>query len=69
MKKDTDILRIILNLMKGIDKDVKYLRDEISEEEIAEYKEAKIPICIPPAIYKKICKELGSKSIRFMGIS
>ena len=66
MKKYTDILRLLLGLIRGTEKIERI--EERTTESLDIYDENS-PICIPPEIYKGICKELKTKRIKFMGIS
>ena len=68
MKKDDDILKVFYHLIKELKEDVDYIKKSLNEEDFETYEESK-PICIPPEVYKEICKILKSKNIGFMGIS
>lgn len=68
MKKDEDILKVFYHLVKELKKDIDFIKKSIEEEGFDIYDES-IPICIPPEVYKKICKALKSKNIGFMGIT
>ena len=62
MKKYTDILRLLLGLIKGTEK-IEYIDEEIKESLDLPYENS--PINIPPEIYKEICKELKTENIKF----
>ena len=68
MKKDEDILKVFYHLVKGLKKDIDFIKKSLEEENFEAYEESS-PICIPPEVYKKICKALKSKNIGFMGIT
>ena len=67
--KKPDFDKIIIKLLDEINKNIEGLVEDYRTEDTIEVHSENIPICIPPDVYKKICKELGSKSIGFMGIS
>ena len=66
MEKYEKLLEKILKLLGGLDEEIE---DIEFIEEPQEFNDFENPIIIPPNIYKKICKELKSETIDFMGIS
>ena len=56
--------RVIIALLESIKDNTKGF---VEEDEF--YVDSDAPISIPKDVYKKICKELDSKSINFMGIT
>ena len=66
MKKYRDILRLLYNLITGKEQ---ILHLEENPTDILEICDKNSPINIPPEVYKEICKELKTESIKFMGIT
>ena len=66
MKKYIDIIKLFFRVLRGREQ-LEYIEEHIDDSFDIYDKNA--PINIPPEVYKKICKELKTENIKFMGIT
>ena len=66
MKKYIDIIKLFIRVLKGKEQ-LEYVEEPIDTS--LDIYDKNAPINIPPEIYKKICKELKTENINFMGIT
>ena len=61
---DKKFFELVIGFLKSIDENTKTFKEDDDF-----YLESDDPISIPKDVYKKICKELDSEGITFMGIT
>ena len=66
MKKYIDIIKLFFRVLRGREQ-LEYIEEHIDDS--FDIYDKKSPVNIPPEVYKKICKELKTENINFMGIT